>query len=517
MNLNLHILKEDLSDWHFSGTPKGEPTERTLTGAVYCERLPEQTDPGTLYLLRAELLEEGFPFTAKDSVLCLGLPPERRKNACSLLYTMQTHRSGFELVNAVNECFRYYRNWTDALQRALDDKSSPQTMAELSGKIFPGPIYAQGAFFRVICNYLPESVPELLRNVNEEFYDIQPGMQLLPEEINTLISDPEYLRAAEAEGPTIYSGELYGYRTLFYNVVLHGIFVARVCIDEALRPFTPRDFALIQVFGDYLGRRLTDSEVYSYDRPQELDEVLTGLLDHRLLPLKKIQRLLALLGWDEHDEYTCFTLRLQSEETEDALEPLALQLARLVSQDVYILREDTVVFVFDLTKLRLMREQLYDMLLPHLRDNLMTAGVSTVFRDFKNLYYYYQQALIAEKIGRQQRPTQWYFRFEDFEMEYLLQKSVEGTLPEVLIPEGLKALIAYDRARGHNYTETLRLYLEHDRSIADTIRAGYMHRSTFLYQIGRINEILRMDLDNPEVRLLLRLAFRLINHKVGYL
>lgn len=93
----------------------------------------------------------------------------------------------------------------------------------------------------------------------------------------------------------------------------------------------------------------------------------------------------------------------------------------------------------------------------------------------------------------------------------MVHKCTENTIAEVLIPEGLKSLMEYDQQRNHNYTQTLRLYLRNDRNIAKTIREAYMHRSTFLYQIKRIQEILKMDLDDPEVRLLLLMAFHILD------
>lgn len=38
-----------------------------------------------------------------------------------------------------------------------------------------------------------------------------------------------------------------------------------------------------------------------------------------------------------------------------------------------------------------------------------------------------------------------------------------------------------------------------------------MHRSTFLYQIKRIQEIIKMDLNDPNARLLLWMAFCILD------
>lgn len=82
-----------------------------------------------------------------------------------------------------------------------------------------------------------------------------------------MISDSEYNRAIEAPEPAIYSGALYGFRTLFYNIRVNGVFVARICVDEVVTPFTSRDFALIKILGQYLARHSREN-IYYFNRPR---------------------------------------------------------------------------------------------------------------------------------------------------------------------------------------------------------------------------------------------------------
>lgn len=115
--------------------------------------------------------------------------------------------------------------------------------------------------------------------------------------INTLISDAEYNHAIETTEPAIYSGALYGFRLLFYNIRVNGVFVARICVDEVVSPLTDRDFALIKIPGHYLGKGLAAERVYSFSRPKDMDNILHSLLSHLLIPEKKIHHVLESSGW----------------------------------------------------------------------------------------------------------------------------------------------------------------------------------------------------------------------------
>lgn len=514
MKLNLHILKEDLRQWNFQGILVDKPAELYCSYAVICYELPVFFQKDILYIINAGLLPERVIPETVPSILCLGLPPaDWLQSRCNLLYT-EERVSEIELINYVNTRFDYYQKWCDSLQEALDQHLSFQELGQRSGAVIQNPIYAQGAFFHVICMHFPtvEEETELYRSYRSNV-NVAEGGTLNAEEINIMISDPEYNQAIQSTEPTIYSGVPYGFRTLFYNIFIENVFVSRICFDEIIHPFSEKDFALIHILGKYFKKALTNSQIYAFDRPVEIEETLQALLNHRLLPEQKIQSFLQIFGWNAADSYICLVLKLKAENTTVALEPLALQLSKFLTDECYTIKNDRIIFVCNLSRLSTNREQLYSAMLPFLRDNLLSAGISTTYYDFRNLYYYYQQAIIAGQIGEELNPTHWYFKFEEYQLEYMIRKCTEDTISEILIPEGLKTLMEYDREKNHDYTETLRIYLDHDRNIAETIRAAYMHRNTFLYRIQRIQEILKMDLDDPDVRLILQMAFRILDRQ----
>ena len=56
----------------------------------------------------------------------------------------------------------------------------------------------------------------------------------------------------------------------------------------------------------------------------------------------------------------------------------------------------------------------------------------------------------------------------------------------------------HDEENQTQYMETLRVYLEQHLSATQAARELFIHRSTFLYRLDRIREILQSDLDDPE-------------------
>ncbi len=78
------------------------------------------------------------------------------------------------------------------------------------------------------------------------------------------------------------------------------------------------------------------------------------------------------------------------------------------------------------------------------------------------------------------------------------------------LSEGLLELKKHDEENQTQYMETLRVYLEQHLSATQAARELFIHRSTFLYRLDRIKEILQSELDDPEEIFYLELSLRLL-------
>ena len=57
--------------------------------------------------------------------------------------------------------------------------------------------------------------------------------------------------------------------------------------------------------------------------------------------------------------------------------------------------------------------------------------------------------------------------------------------------------------------QTLRVYLEHNGSIKETAEELYIHRSSLLYRLEKIVDLLNIDINDSESRFNLMIAFKL--------
>lgn len=279
--------------------------------------------------------------------------------------------------------------------------------------------------------------------------------------ITLLLSDIDFINATKAVVPTIYPGEPFGYHTLYQNIRINNTVTARLLIDEIVSPFTEADFGLCTILGNYFQKALQRFVTREFYASHEMDQVLIGLLSHKLLPEDKIQKALQGQRWEMDDIYICMTAKmLVRSGGQNALSSVALNLSNIFGNECYTLKDC--------------------------------------------------QCLSIWRIGHQKDPTKWYFLYKDYALDYLLEKSTDKTIPSVHMPPGLQKLMDYDAENQTSYTDLLRIYLECERNIAQTARITYQHRNTVIYRLNKIEEITGTNLNNPRERLMYQLSYYLL-------
>lgn len=519
MKLNLQILKEELLPLKFESSYRTPAYARSCVYTRICEKKPESLSEHVIYLLKAENLPSVLKIKDKNySFICLGIPKKAyREGICNLLYLPDPEMDLITLQNGLQEIFYKYNKWETDVMDAVSRKLSIKTIADYTVPFCPNPISCYGSGFRAIFHVDPEATrktPEYYKAYIQEYGSCEPGNFIPPDEINLLMADPSYSTKMNQPEPFIYPGDSYGFRTLCANASINGQIIARLCINEILAPLTDRDTAVITILADFVTKAMHTQDIYKYNRPKDLDKILENLLNRHFVQEKKIDLILQSYGWNISDTYVCFCLRSKiQEELNYSLYSLAVLLSDYFYSNCYTVYNNQIVFIVNLTRIRTDKETLLRNTISLFRDNLLEAGISTDFTDFKELYYYFTQASWAIEIGKRKNPDFWYFRFEDYNLDYLIRCCTGKLNPYSAIPLGLKKLIAYDEKNLSDYTHSLKVYLQNDRNIAETVRELFIHRNTFIYRLERIQAISGLDLNDYDTRLLLEISFAILEEK----
>lgn len=109
--------------------------------------------------------------------------------------------------------------------------------------------------------------------------------------------------------------------------------------------------------------------------------------------------------------------------------------------------------------------------------------------------------------GPRNHPMLWSFHFSDYILDYLKDTMTEKYTPEELEHNAVRILREHDRIHRSCLTETLRIFTEQKFSASAAANAMYIHRSTFLHRLSRIQELTHINFDNKKDRIWLALSF----------
>lgn len=138
------------------------------------------------------------------------------------------------------------------------------------------------------------------------------------------------------------------------------------------------------------------------------------------------------------------------------------------------------------------------------------VGLSNRFEGLVKINLAYAQCCSAVKYGWMLSPSQTIFNYSQYYIYEMLDKYKESFPLETLYVQKLKLLEKNGDYR-HSNLFLLKIFLMAERNISTTAKAMFMHRNSVIYRVAKIQEVLELNLDDPDVRLRLMMSFKILD------
>jgi len=145
-----------------------------------------------------------------------------------------------------------------------------------------------------------------------------------------------------------------------------------------------------------------------------------------------------------------------------------------------------------------------------LRESLLVAGLSRVFLDMADFRATYQQTEIALDFGTRNQPMFWIYKFDDYAFSYLLKSSPGSFERHQICSEKLLALRQHDANKHTEYYQTLLVYFDCRLNAAAAAKKLFIHRSSFLNRLERMQQLFKIDFDSNDELLYLGLSLLIL-------
>ena len=145
-----------------------------------------------------------------------------------------------------------------------------------------------------------------------------------------------------------------------------------------------------------------------------------------------------------------------------------------------------------------------------LRDIMAKAGVSRLFSGMRNLPAAGTQARIALQQGKEQDPMSWFYRFDDYALDWFVAHGLSGYPAEHVVHPAVVALAQRDAEEGTEYLPTLSMFMECRYNASLAAERLFVARSTLLNRLARIQDMTGVNLDDLRERTYLSLSLALL-------
>lgn len=282
-------------------------------------------------------------------------------------------------------------------------------------------------------------------------------------------------------------------------------------VVELNHHFRSGDADLLQQIMPHLTEMLVDQLQENNHTGLYYEFFIQDLISGKLKDSHLIKEQLQPLGWKSDDQYLALTSDLEKaeEEKKDILFSRLLH----IENGKPVVTGNKLNCVFKIDSVSTLKNVI-DECRRLFFNTGQKCGLSGPFKGIENLKANILKAYHALQIGQALDPQEPLFEYNDYKMEYVFSQIEKQINLSDVIDLNLQILYEYDQINHTDYFETLYEYLRNERKISVAAEALHIHRNTLLYRVNRISEIIRADLDNPDVRMELLLSYSLWNYHI---
>ena len=432
-----------------------------------------------------------------DALILAESEPCDIKVDCAYAFAPETLAT--EVLYRIFEIMQRLQSWDGSLKDARHQELPLDQVTLLINKTFRRPLLLIDSHYNYIVytkSYfqdVEELKPEILENTSQE---VIPGSVL-----NDLIFDKEFLSADKQRGVRFYPRDDPSGRSLYINFFQEDRYMARLLAHVGCDKVYQGEEELFAHASTYIKDiyyRHLDEQVILRQNDAFHANLKDLILNEAPSVSSEVLSVLESSSWFEKHEYQIAVIRMFNvREFELSALFLCTQLEDLRSDTAAFTLNNEIVWIINNSLLADSTNAGIEKVIKQiLGDYACKAGISGRHSGLRHIRLLYCQALEAFRLGEAQNPHYWFYRFDDYKINYLVKQITTQYPLEHTIHSGIGKLAALDRQKGTDYLSYLKSYIESGLNTSHAADRIFVHRSTFIRQLARIKNLSGIDLSN---------------------
>lgn len=510
MKLNSHIIFDNLRELFPVELYCTTNSELNLLRPQFYQGDENRFISNHLYIVKADHLPQHSKIEKDAVIICIGesIYLNYYKEKCCVI-KISSNEDFYTVFNFVQDIYNKYDNWSEKLIEILNSSANIKEMIDCSYTIFNNPIFVIDANFHFVAqagydNYISENSDsnDWYPYYNDNLKLFVLGQFLELHELSMHIREPQLIN-------------LPGSSTLDINLFQNEEYIGCLTIDYRNEAHKKSDIALGKRLSEMINLALQKHSSVLCNEKSLLRRILQDIIN--CLP-PDTNQLRVLDAANLSKDYVCIKMQFNNHFTQLPIGYVCNLIENNIPKSIAFEYDSAIVGFVAKDSIQenngLYKQKLETIFKDYIESMDMRIGISNPFEDLNNARLYYLQACSALDNGSLIHSKERYYTFQDYSLMELIINSLGELTIDMYFSEGMKRLAEHDKSSSVSYLETLQTYLENNMSITKTSSILYIHRSTLLDRLTRIERDLKTSLKNPDERLKILIILKAIQiHK----
>ncbi|MDR2716629.1 MAG: helix-turn-helix domain-containing protein [Treponema sp.] len=498
MNLTLGVIIDGFSRYK-PVVHKISDTKAQIRGFCHYSTEFTETDPDYVYIVGSDRTGTVFGQKCPKHIIILGtIIPKSLPEKTDTLIQIPKSVPVEEVFLTGNALLASYDAWYNSLLMAVINHKPIDAFLDIAVQKLPNPIIVLNNNFGII-----SSAGSIAGHTEGTIWEKihRPGFVLdsfyTPEEIHAISVN---IAQKSEQIFSIHTQNDPAHSSLGVNIWIDGKLYGAIGMVAMNEPFTDGQKETVLIIAQVLKLYFQNHNIYmriAEDKANWLDNLLDGVE----IPADIISNYLHRFQW-KLDDYFCIVAFAASADLKIPIISILdiKQINALFPDALVSVYEEHIVMIIRCTDKQQphgkKKQQLEDFLK---KDITLRCGVSMVFNNFLHLRYYYTQSAFA---AAQCKPplSPAICSYEDYQVDHVLQTLSVTTDLRCFCHPGILALWESGSKLQRDLVHCLYHYFLNGKNISAAADAIHVHRNTLIYRLGKIEEILDIDIKQPSVK-----------------
>ena len=434
------------------------------------------------------------------------------KSFKSPILIVESNFSKDKIFNCLQRIFIDFDNWDEKLKTVVNEEKKFSDLVDCCDSVIYDPFSIVDKEF----HYLAYSKLSEEAGLVDVFVDSNNNIPL--DIVREIISDPTVIESNQYIAAYILYSQSNERIGVCKNIFYHEEYVGKICLlnDSIDEHFLKYYIDILEHLYLYTQRLF---EIYVTHKTKRgyfsnLRKMLLDCMSKKNIHPDYIKKTFFEVGWNQDDRLVLVQFNANPRHDKNMYAHyLSIEMEKQWQGCSSIEYLDRLLLLVNLDKVYYSSKYSFQQEMAYfLRDNLLIAGMSRVFYNITQLPYAYEQTEIALEYGTKHSPTYWYHKFDDYALNYMMNQTTSFLDKEHICSVKLLELKSHDEKKQTEYYNTLRTYFYNKFNASQTAKQLFIQRSSFLYRLDRIQELVNIDFESQDELLYLTISFYILEH-----